>query len=83
MDHRDGVTRVLEILRGYFAPEAADAIRQQVMRFMNYRRSDQSIDEHLAGYDLPRTRAEPKMEMGAGLSDQFAPILRTSNARFS
>ena len=36
-------TRMLEILRSYFAPEAADAIRQQVMRFMNCRRSDQAL----------------------------------------
>ena len=61
MDHRDGVTRVLEILRGYFAPEAADAIRQQVMRFMNYRRSDQGVDEYTPEYDHLRRTAESKI----------------------
>ena len=28
----DGVTKILEILRNYFAPDAVDAIRQQVIR---------------------------------------------------
>ena len=30
LDHHDGVTRVLGILRGFFAQGAADAIHQQV-----------------------------------------------------
>ena len=37
----DGVTRISDILRSYFAPGAADAIHQQVMRFTNYRGSGQ------------------------------------------
>ena len=71
-----GVARILEILRSYFAPEAADATRQQVARFLNY----QSIDEYVVEYDLLRRRAESKMEMGAGFPEQFVSILRGSNA---
>ena len=37
LDQCDGVTQILDISRSYFAPEAAEAIRHQVMRFMNYR----------------------------------------------
>ena len=47
---------------------------------MNYRASDQSIDEHIPEYVLLRTQAESKMEMGAGAPKQFSPILRMSYA---
>ena len=43
-DHGDEAARILDISRSYFAPEEADAIHQQVARFMNYRKSDQSVD---------------------------------------
>ena len=51
LDGRGGVARILEILRSYFAPEAADAIYQQAIRFTQYRRADQSIDEFVAEFD--------------------------------
>ena len=65
--------------RSRFAPEAADASRQQVMRFTNYRRTDQSIDEYIVEFDLLRRKAESKMEVGAGFPGRFASILRMSN----
>ena len=40
-DRADGVSKILDILRTYSAPEAVDAIHQQVMRFMRFRRADQ------------------------------------------
>ena len=79
LGRRDGVTRILEILRSYFAPGAADAIRQQVAKFMSYRRSD----PHIAEFDLPRRKAESEMEMGAGFPKRFASILRANNAALS
>ena len=45
LDRHRGLTRILDILRSYFAPGAADATREQVARTANYRRSDQSVDE--------------------------------------
>ena len=59
--HQDGATRILDIRRSYFAPEAAHAIRQQVTRFTNYRRSGQSVDECIAEFDLLRRRPESEM----------------------
>ena len=73
MNHYDGVTRILGILRGYFAPEAADAIYQQVVRFVNYRGSDQSISEYITEYDLLRRQVGSKMAMGAGFPEQICP----------
>ena len=58
--------------------EAVDAIPKQIMRFMRYCRTDQSIDEFAPGFDLRRYRVEdgdgrgiprtcaPKSLVGAG-----------------
>ena len=70
-DHSDRVAKILEILRNYFAPEAVDAIHQQVMRFTRFRRTDQSIDEYTAGFDLLCWKAESNVEMGAGFPEKF------------
>ena len=80
LDHGDGVSKISEPLRSYHAPEAVDEIRQQVMRFMRFRRADQSIRENIAEFDLLRGKAEPQMEMGAGFPDQFASKLRMADA---
>ena len=62
-DHSDGGSKLSDILRNCFAPEAVGAIRQQVMRFTRFRRTDQSIDEYIAEYDLLCWKAERKMGM--------------------
>ena len=83
LDSSDGVSKILDILRNYFAPEAVDAIHQRVMRFMRFRRTDQSIDEYIAKFDLLSRKAESKMEMGAGSPEQFVSILRMGDAALS
>ena len=57
----DGATRMLEILRNYFAPEAADSICQEVVRCTQYRRAGRPIDEHIVAFDSLRRKAESKM----------------------
>ena len=74
------MTRILSVLRSFFAPEAADAIRQQVARFTNCRRSYQSIDECILEFDPLRRKAESEMETGAGFPEQFVATLRMNNA---
>ena len=64
MDNHGGVARILDILRSYFAPEAADAIHQQLMRLMQLRSAEQRIDEFIAEFDLLRRKAETKLEAG-------------------
>ena len=66
LGRHDGATRILDILRSYLAPEAADAIRQQVARFANYRRSGQSVNGYSAEFGLLRAKAASKMEMEMG-----------------
>ena len=64
LDRGDGAAAILNISRDHFAPEAADAIRRQVMRFTRFCRADQSIAEYIAEYDLRRRQAGSEMEMG-------------------
>ena len=59
-----------EILRNYFAPEAAGPTYQEVVRFTHLRQAGQSFGEYNAEYDSQRRKAESKMEMGAGFSGQ-------------
>ena len=60
-DNHDDVARILRILRNYFAPEAAGAIPQQVMRFAQCRRAEQSTNEFIAEFGLSQAKAGPKM----------------------
>ena len=60
----DGVNEILEISRNYPAPAAADAIHQEVMRYMRLKRTEQSIAEYAAEYYLLRRKAEPKWKWG-------------------
>ena len=53
LDHSDRVSKISDILRNYFAPEAVDATRQQVMRFTRIRHADQSVG-----------RPSPKLKLG-------------------
>ena len=79
----DGVSKILNISRNYFAPEAADAIHQEVMRFTRYRRTDQAVADYFVEYDLLCRKAGSMMGLGAGFPDQCASILGMSNAGLS
>ena len=83
LDHIDGVSKILIILRNYFAPEAVDAIQQQVMRFMRFRRADQSIEDYIMEFDLLRREAAPRMKIGAGFPERFVSLLRMDDAALS
>ena len=66
----DGAMCMLEILRNYFAPEVAGLTYQDLVRFTYFRRTGQSIGEYIAEYDSLRRKAESKVDMGAGFSEQ-------------
>ena len=53
------------------------------MRWARYRRTDQTIDDYIVDFALPRRRAESEMEMGAGFPGQVSSILRMNNAGLS
>ena len=76
----DILTRIVDILRSYSDPGTADAIRQRVARFTNYRRTDQSGGENIAEFDLLLREAESRMEVYAGYPGKSASILRMCTA---
>ena len=59
---QDGVAGILGVPRDCSAPDAADAIHQQGMRFTHFRRAEQSIDEFVVEFDHLRRKAESKMD---------------------
>ena len=63
LGHSDGVAKILNIPRNYFAPEAVDAIHEQVMRFTRFRRADQPIDEYIVKFDLRCRQGKSAMDM--------------------
>ena len=74
------VAIISDILWNYFAPEAVDAIYQQVMRFACVRRADQYVDESFAEYYLRPREAKSGMATAAGIPGQFASIRGMGNA---
>ena len=83
LGHSDGVAKILNILRNYFAPEAVDGILQQGVRFMRFRRTDQSVGEYVAEYDLVRRKTESNLGMEAGCPGRFASISPLGSAALS
>ena len=79
LGHHDDVARIMEIPRSYFVPEATDATRQHVTKFIHCRRSAPSIDEHIVELDLLRRKAESAMQMGAEFPE-FVSISGKNNA---
>ena len=67
------MVRVSEILKKYFAPEAADSIYLEVVRVLQYRRAAQSIGEYIAEYELLRCREAPKVNLREDLPEPLAP----------
>ena len=51
---QNGLARILDMPRNYFAADTADAIRQQVMRFMRFRSAERVIDEFAVQFDFLR-----------------------------
>ena len=82
-DHIGNSVRPQQIsrtLRGRFAPDATDAIYQDVAKFMNFKRVDQTVDTYLMEFDVMREKAEARMGMGHGFPDEFASVLCVQNA---
>ena len=71
--------RIMQLLRDYFAPAAADAANQEVARFLHFESTGQTMDGYTARCDLLRRKAESKMQMGGDFPEVFASAPRTRN----
>ena len=48
----DGAGMSLTIPRGYYPPDAMDAVYQEMVKFLRFRESTQTTDEYLVKLDL-------------------------------
>ena len=74
----DGAEEISNISLGHFALEAADSVFQEVGRFSQFRRTDPMTDVFLVEIDLPRGKADSRMQMGGAFSGAvgYAPCLQ-------
>ena len=66
------VTLVIQVLRDYFQPDAADHVSTQMGKFHSYARTAQPIEQFLMQSDILRQKAEKHMyPAGGGFPDIF------------
>ena len=78
-----GGQKILAILRDLLAPEAAARVNREVARFLQFRRTEQTMDVHLIQVDLLRRSAESKIQEGEDFPGSFVSALRMQNATLS
>ena len=77
------VAAVFQTLKRYFLPDATDQVFQDVTKFLNHKRADQTMERFLLEFDFLRAKAERKIRQGFQFPDSFISILRMQNALFS
>ena len=75
-----GVTKIMQLLSNYLAPDAADSAYPEVARFLQFKCTTQMTDEYLVRFDQSRSRAEPKPQMGGAFPGKVASVLCMRNA---
>ena len=69
-----------QLLRDYFAWDAADSVYQEVAHPSQQERANRTIDEYSVGLDLSRRRAEFRMGTGGTFSGTLPSALRMRTA---
>ena len=69
----DGAQQISRSPRGRVAPDATDAIYQEVAKLMNFRRTDQVMDVYLMEFDVLREKADAKNGGGQRFPRQIRP----------
>ena len=80
---QSGAAKILQVSRDYFASEAAGPIYQEVVRFLQFKRTAHMMDEYLAPLDLLRRPAESRVQTGGVSPETFAPSSCLQNACLS
>ena len=78
--HPDGVMEIMQLLNGYFAPDAADSVYQEVACLLRFEQTAQTVDEHLVRFDPLSGKAESKMQMDGAFPAALASVLCTQHA---
>ena len=76
----EGVQRENRISQERYAPDAIDAICQEVAKFTNYKRTDKTMDVYLMKFNVLREKVEARVVMGSGFPDESASFFSMQNA---
>ena len=68
----DGANLALTVLRDYFAPDALDAVHQEVVHFSSSKRTTQTMDNCMVKIDLFRKVADGRLQPGGISPGAFA-----------
>ena len=82
-DNLDGVGQILRILRERFAPDAIDSILQDMIKFLYFKRTEQTMDTYIMEFEISRGKAEPPVLMGSRFPDALVSVLCMQNAALS
>ena len=83
IDYAEGAQQISRILRERSAPGAIDAIYPNVVKFVNFNRTDQTMNVYSIEFDVLRDKADGKMVMGNGFKDEFVSIFCMQNTPLS
>ena len=70
-----GADGILNIPREYFAPDASVHVSHQVAKFLQCKRTDQTMERCSLELDILRRKAEARVQMGAAFPDAFVSVL--------
>ena len=73
----EAVGWALQVLRAFFAPDALDALYQDVVKFSRFKRT---ADEYLVKFDPSRRKAEARMHTGCSFPAAVASASRPEYA---
>ena len=77
---QEGLDEISVILRAWSAPRAVGSVYREVARLLQFKRKDQTMDQHLAQFALLRRKTESKTHMSEDLPVTFATALCMQNA---
>ena len=77
---RIGAEKISDMLRDHFAPEAADSAYREAAWFLQFKRTDQTADVCLVGFDALRRKAESQMQMSGATPESLVAALRAQDA---
>ena len=79
----EGIEFILNILLRECAPDASDRVYHQAAKFLQLLRTDQTMEKCSLEFDIPRRKAEARVQIGTDTPDAFASVLRTQRAPLS
>ena len=79
----DEAEQISRIQRERFAPDAIDSIFQDLVKFMNFKRTKRKMDTYIMEFEMLRAKAASRTLMGSGFPDAFVSVSRMQIAALS